>query len=142
MRKSALTLAAVAVAALSASGAGAGDVKVRITAGAHVMTATFLDNATTRALVARFPLTLPMMDLYGREMVYRFAEPLPAHETATSGYEVGDIVYWTPRHSFVLMYEQNGERISDLQKIGRIDSGVDAFKRTGDIQVTFELMDR
>ena len=40
------------------------------------------------------------------------------------------------------MYEQNGERISSMQKIGRIDSGVEVFKRTGDINVTFELMDK
>lgn len=115
-------------------------IKVKVTAGEHVLIATFLDNATTRALIAKFPLTVPMMDLYSREMCYRFPDALPANEAKTSGYEVGDIVYWTPRHSFVIMYEQNSERISNLQKIGRIDSGVEIFKRTGDIHVTFELM--
>jgi hypothetical protein len=104
------------------------------------MTATLLDNATSRALVAKFPLTVPMMNLYGRELVYRFPAPLPANETSTSGYEVGDIVYWTPRHSFVLMYAQNGERISNLQKIGRIDSGVEALSTMRDVEVTFELI--
>ncbi|MBJ9974142.1 hypothetical protein IAE35_01140 [Pseudomonas sp. S75] len=118
----------------------AGTFKVKVTAGQHVLTATFIDNATSRALAARFPLTVPMMDLYSREVVYRFPEALPANETSTSGYDVGDIVYWTPRHSFVIMYEQNGERISNLQKVGRIDSGVEVFKRTGDIDVTFELL--
>ncbi len=83
-----------------------------------------------------------MMDLYGRELVYRFPDALPADEATTSGYEVGDVVYWTPRHSLVLMYEQNGEVISNLQKIGRINSGIEAFKRTGNINVTFELMDK
>ncbi|EPF9964523.1 cyclophilin-like fold protein [Escherichia albertii] len=57
------------------------------------MTATFYDNATTRTLVSRFPLTLPMEDLYGREMCYRFPDALPANEMQTSGYEVGDVVY-------------------------------------------------
>jgi hypothetical protein len=141
MRKAALlTLAVMAVA--SASAAAAKDIKVRITAGAHIMTATLLDNATTRALIAKLPLTVPMTDLYGRELVYRFPDPLPADEAATSGYAVGDIVYWTPRHSFVIMYEQNGEIISNLQKIGRIDSGVEAFKRTGSVSVTFDLIDK
>ena len=95
-----------------------------------------------RALIAQFPLTLPMTDLYRREMVYRFPNALPANETNTSGYAVGDIVYWTPRHSFVIMYEQNGEIISNLQKIGRIESGVEIFKRTGNINVTFELINK
>ena len=143
MPKTALLAAAcMAMLAMAASMADAKDIKVRITAGQHRMTATFLDNATTRALVARFPLTVPMTDLYGREVVYRFPDALPAEEATTSGYEVGDVVYWTPRHSFVIMYAQNGERISNLQKIGRIDTGVEVFKRIGNIDVTFELMDK
>lgn len=117
-------------------------IKVKVTAGTQVMTASFEDNATSRALISQFPLTVPMQDLYSREMCYRFPNALPANEARTSGYEVGDIVYWTPRHSFVIMYEQNGERIGSLQKIGRIDSGVEIFKNTGDINVTFELMDK
>lgn len=141
MPKTALiTVGSLAVAAMATSLAEAKDYKVRIRAGNHTLTATFQDNATARALVARFPLTVPMKDLYGRELVYRFAHPLPADETTTSGYEMGDIVYWTPRHSFVLMYAQNGERISDLQMIGRIDSDVEALKGIGDVMVTFELI--
>jgi hypothetical protein len=35
------------------------------------------------------------------------------------------------------MYAQNGEHFS-MQKIGRIDSGVEVFKNTGNINVTFE----
>ncbi|MCC6211553.1 MAG: hypothetical protein IT513_10970 [Burkholderiales bacterium] len=132
-----LTVLPMSVMAAENKGGG---IKVKVTAGPHVLTATFIDNATSRALIARFPLTVPMKDLYSREVVYRFPDALPANETRTSGYEVGDIVYWAPRHSFVIMYEQNGERISNLQKIGRIDSGVEIFKRTGDIDVTFELL--
>ena len=90
-------------------------------------------------LVARFPLTIPMMDLYDREMCYRFPEALPADEARRSGYEVGDIAYWAPRHSFVIFYEQNGEIIGNLQKIGRIHSGVDLFARTGDTDVTLNF---
>lgn len=138
------TLALIAALPISVAASGndgrSPGIKVKVTAGMHVLTATFIDNPTSRALIARFPLTVPMMDLYSRELVYRFPEALPAHETGISGYDVGDIVYWAPRHSFVIMYEQNMERISNLQKIGRIDSNVEIFKRTGDIDVTFELM--
>lgn len=135
----AVSIAAFPMAAMGAENDGRG-IKVKVTAGSHVLTATFIDNATTRALIAKFPLTVPMMDRYARELVYRFPDALPANETGTSGYDVGDIVYWAPRHSFVIMYAQNGERISDLQKIGRIDSRVEIFARTGDIDVTFELV--
>lgn len=139
------TLAAMLMAALPMSimaedGGGHGRIRVKVSAGKHVLMASFIDNATTRALIAKFPLTVPMMDLYSRELVYRFPEALPANETRTSDYEVGDIVYWAPRHSFVIMYAQNGERISDLQKLGRIESGVEALSRTGSTDVRFELL--
>ncbi|WP_174866507.1 cyclophilin-like fold protein [Pectobacterium polaris] len=134
-----LALASLTAVSFSSMAADAEGIKVKITAGDQTMTATFYDNATTRALVSRFPLTLAMEDLYGREMCYRFPDALPANETQTSGYEVGDIVYWPPRHSFVIMYEQNGERISNLQKVGHIHSGVGIFRHTGNTDVTFEI---
>lgn len=118
------------------------EVKVKITVGNQALTATLIDNATTRRLIDKFPLTVPMMNLYSREMCYRFPESLPANEARTSGYEIGDISYWTPRHSFVVFYKQNGEVISNLQKIGRIDSGVEIFEKTGDVDVTFELLSK
>ncbi len=134
-----MLVAALPMSVMAAEGGGGG-IKVKVTAGKHVLTATFIDNATTRALVAKFPLTVPMMDLYSRELVYRLPEALPANEKRTSGYDVGDIVYWAPRHSFVIMYAQNGERISELQKVGRIDAGVEMLGRTGNTDVTFELL--
>lgn len=136
-------LAAVLVLlfAAIAPAADSGEIKVKVTVGDRTLTATFIDNATSRQLVSMFPLTIPMMDLYSREMCYRFRDALPANEPQTSGYEVGEIWYWTPRHSFVIFYEQNGEVISNLQKIGRIDSGVDLFKSTGNLDVTFEVVE-
>lgn len=129
-------------ATISAGESGeAKGIQIKITVGNQVRTATLIDNATTRNLISRFPLTVPMQDLYSRELVYRFPEPLPANEAQTSGYEVGDISYWTPRHSFVIFYRQNGEVISNLQKIGRIDSGVEIFSQTGNTQVSFALLD-
>lgn len=76
-------------------------------------------NATGRAIRSKLPLKLKMADLYGRELCYRFGSPLPTDNVAYTGYEVGEIVYWPPRHSFVIMYAQNGEMF-DMQKIGKI----------------------
>lgn len=125
-----------------AMAAGKNEIKIKISAGGQALSATLIDNATSRALISKFPLSIPMRDLYSREMCHHFEEPLPASEVETSGYEIGDIIYWTPRHSFVIMYEQNGERINNLQKIGRIESGVELFKTTGDIEITLELADK
>ena len=111
--------------------------KMRITVNDRILTATLEDNVTTRAIVQRLPMTLPMMDLYGREMCYRFPEALPTDNAHTRGYEVGEIVYYPPMHSFVIMYRQNGERFQ-MQSIGRIDDGVGIFDGIGNVEVRFE----
>lgn len=117
-----------------------GDVRIRITVGEQELTATLIDNATTRAIVDMLPMTLPMMDLYSREMCYRFPEDLPAEEAEYNSFDVGDISYWTPWHSFVIVYAESGEAIDNLQRIGTVDSGVEFFSTTGDTNVTFELL--
>jgi hypothetical protein len=116
------------------------NMKIKITVGNKALTAIFYDNPTARSIVAKLPLTLPLQDLYNREMCYHFSEALPADNVQTTGYEVGEIIYWPPRHSFVIMYEQNGERFG-MQKIGRVESGVEIFKNRGDVSVTLEAIE-
>lgn len=116
------------------------DVKIKITAGGNEVIAELEDNATTRALIEKLPMTLPMMDLYGREMCYRFNESLPTENLRSDGYSVGDLAYWVPGHSFVILYKQNGENF-ERQHLGHIDSGVDIFDGIGDVEVTFEVME-
>ncbi|MDR3363269.1 MAG: SUMF1/EgtB/PvdO family nonheme iron enzyme [Desulfovibrio sp.] len=114
--------------------------KIQITiANNTALTATLLDNATARAFFEKLPLTIPLTDLYSREMCYHFPEALPTDNVVETGYEVGEIIYWPPRHSFVIMYAQNGERFS-MQKIGRIDAGVSMFEKTGDVTVTVSIL--
>lgn len=115
------------------------EVRVKITVNGESMYAVLEDNATTRAIVAQMPVTLPMMDLYGREMCYRYgAYALPTENMRSDRYEVGDIAYWAPGGSLVILYEQNGERF-ERQHLGHIESGVEIFKNTGDVNVTFEV---
>ncbi len=116
------------------------DVKIKITVGDTELTATLENNATTRALIDQMPMTLPMMDLYGREMCYRYgAYALPTDHLRSDSYEIGDIAYWAPGGSLVILYAQNGERF-ERQHLGRIDSGVELFETTGDANVSFELV--
>lgn len=113
--------------------------QIRIRVGSHELTATLQDNATTRAFMDMLPITLPMLDLYGREMCYRFPDALPTDDVNTCGYEVGEIVYYPPMHSFVILYAQNGERFS-MQKLGKVDAGVDVFDGIGDTEVSFSVL--
>ncbi|CAG9890680.1 hypothetical protein BOVA514_1764 [Bacteroides ovatus] len=111
--------------------------KMRITVNGHTLTATLENNVTAQAFAAKLPITLPMMDLYGREMCYRFPKALPTDNARTRGYEVGEIVYYPPMHSFVIMYEQNGEHFQ-MQSIGRVEGNVGIFDGIGDVDVRFE----
>lgn len=104
------------------------------------LSATLLNNATTRAFVEKLPVTLPMLDLYNRELCYRFPKALPTDDVNTCGYEIGEIVYYPPMHSFVILFAQNREQFS-MQKLGRINSGVSTFNNIGNVDVTFELVD-
>lgn len=115
------------------------NIKIRITVGATELYAELENNATTSALIEQMPMTLPMQDLYGREMCYRYgADALPTDELRSDRYEVGDIVYWPPSGSLVILYAQNGEQFA-RQHLGNIESGVEIFETTGDIDVTFDI---
>lgn len=131
--------AASVSAAATAPSAAKNDIRIKITVGDKALTATLEDNPTTRVLLKKLPLTLPMEDLYRREMCFHFDEALPAINVRNRSYELGEIIYWPPRHSFVIMYRQNGEQFA-MQHIGRVDSGVEIFAKTGNVDVTFELM--
>ena len=107
----------------------------------QTLTATFDDNATTRALVEMMPMTLPMLDLYGDEMCYRFTgNPLPTDNVQYYLHKKGEIFYWPPGPSFVIRYIETDEYL-DIQHIGQVDSGVDVLNGIGNINMTFELID-
>ncbi|MDR3284073.1 MAG: hypothetical protein LBS97_02715, partial [Treponema sp.] len=48
-----------------------GNVKITINDN-KALTATLIDNSTSRAIIAKLPLTIPLTDLYAREMCYHF----------------------------------------------------------------------
>lgn len=113
--------------------------QITITVGDTILNAVLEKNATTDALVEQMPLTLSMLDLYGREMCYRYgAGALPTDTLRSDGYQVGDIAYWPPRGSLVILYAQNGEQF-ERQHLGHISEGVEVFETTGDTEVTFSL---
>ena len=117
------------------------EIKVKITVGDTELTAVLENNSTTQALVEQMPMTLPMMDLYGREMCYRYGGgALPTDSLRSDRYEVGDLAYWPPAGSLVILYKQNGEEF-ERQHLGHIDEGVDVFSGIGDVDVTFELLE-
>ena len=111
---------------------------VSITADRHTVLARLYDNEAGRALWDMLPLTLPMMNLYGREMCYRFGRGgLPDGDASETSYSIGDISYWPPAGSLVILYEQNGEDF-EQQPIGHIDEDISFFFGMPDTDIRFD----
>lgn len=128
----------IAMVTPNAEQKGAG-IPIKIQAGDKVWYGTLEDNATTKALVKQFPLTVKMENLYDREMCYRMGEgALPVTATRDDNYEVGDIIYWPPRGSLVILYKQNGERFT-RQFLGRVTGDLSAFAKGEDMTLTWDI---
>lgn len=103
------------------------------------LTASFEDNATARELISRMPFTINMDNLYSREMCHRYGHGgLPIDDARDRNYKVGDISYWPPMGSLVILYEQNGE-VFEQQRIGHVGSDVSFFSNLGSAQATFAI---
>ena len=131
---------ASAAAATSDKNAAAGSIKLKITAKDKTLTAVMENNSTVQAFAKKLPVTLKMENLYNREMCYHYGNgAFPVGTLRSDRYEVGDIIYWPPRGSFVILYLQNGEEF-ERQHMGRINGNVDFFRNAGDMDVTFEIL--
>lgn len=135
MRK--ILFALVIVFLVLCSSAYADEMRVKISVNNKVLHAVLDDNATSRAIYNKLPLKLFMQDLYSREMCYHFDESFKTENLRSDNYEVGDLIYWPPMHSFVILYRQNGEKFR-RQHLGKVLSGVEIFETTGDAEVLFE----
>ena len=54
-----------------------------------------------------------------------------------AGYAIGDISYWPPAGSLVILYKQNGE-VFEQQPIGHTDDDISFFDGMPDTDITFE----
>ncbi|MBW4421689.1 MAG: hypothetical protein KME13_21115 [Myxacorys californica WJT36-NPBG1] len=114
--------------------------KINIKVGDKAVTATLIDNPTTRDFVSLLPLTLTMNDLFGREKFAHLPRAISEEGKRTKTYEIGDIIYWSPGPDVAIYYRHDGEEIPDpgIITIGKIDAGVEAFNVPGSIDVTIE----
>ncbi|MFF3378657.1 cyclophilin-like fold protein [Streptomyces sp. NPDC002680] len=118
--------------------------RIRLTAGETVLDATLDDNATARDFASLLPLTLRMNDLFKREKYGHLPRSLAAGGEPRSGYEIGDIAYWSPGPDIAVFYAHDGQSIPDpgIIVLGEIGSGADALKKyDGTVDVTIEAVD-
>ena len=136
----ALSLAMALVLNNAPCSADSSSMKIRLTVGDKVLTATLIDSKTTRDFISLLPLTLTLKDYAGTEKISDLPKRLST-EGAPSGSDpsVGDITYYAPWGNLAIFYRDFGYS-SGLVILGKIDSGKEAFNVPGSVRVTIELI--
>jgi hypothetical protein len=116
------------------------NVKIKIKVNNTTFTANLYDNKTTKALIARFPMTVMMTELNGNEKYYYFPENLPVKNTEQPDMiHTGDIMLYSS-DCLVLFYKTFSTSYSYV-RLGSIPdpSLLVSELGTGKITVTFSL---
>ena len=112
--------------------------KIRIKIEGRTLTATLLDNETSRDFASLIPLTLTLTDYAQTEKTSDLPRKLSTKGTPPgSDPSAGDIAYYAPWGNLALYYK-DFEYSSGLVKLGRLDSGVDTLRQAGPLKVTIE----
>ncbi len=65
---------------------------VEVQIGSKIFTAKLFDNASSRALLARMPMTLTMSELNGNEKYYQMPNRLPTNSQDVRTIKTGDLM--------------------------------------------------
>jgi hypothetical protein len=105
------------------------------------LTATLIDNETTRDFVTLLPLTLTMNDLFGREKYGHLPRAISDDGERKYTYEVGQLIYWSPGPDVAIFYRHDGQTIPrpGIIVIGKVDAGVETLDITGSVEVKIEV---
>lgn len=115
--------------------------KIRLSGGNTVLTATMLDNETSRDFISMLPLVVTFKDYAGTEKITYLPRRLSS-KGAPAGTDpsVGDIAYYAPWGNIAIFYQDFGFS-EGLIKLGYIDSGIEEFAgKDVDFAVTIETV--
>jgi hypothetical protein len=114
--------------------------KIKIIIGDSTLSATLVDNPTTKDLVSLLPLDLKLDDYAGTEKVSYLSKKLSTQD-APSGYDpaIGDITYYSPWGNLAIFYKDFGYA-SGLIHLGKIDGGIEVLNTSNSLNVTIELI--
>ena len=114
-------------------------VKLKISVGTHIFTATLYNNATATAFKARLPITVSMRDLNGNEKYFDLPNNLPSDASNPGTIRTGDLMIYGS-NTLVLFYKTFSTSYS-YTRLGRIDNplGLSAALGAGSAIITYEL---
>lgn len=99
---------------------------ITITAGDVVMTGTLNDTQVAQDFAAMLPVTLPWFRNSGIEYISELSAPLTETGPFYTDVQPGDIVYYNPRDSITIIYEETSS-VPTLTEMGEITSDLSVF---------------
>ncbi len=113
--------------------------KLKISVGSNVFTATLNNNATATAFRATLPITINMSELNGNEKYFDLSYSLPTNASNPGTIQTGDLMMYGA-NTLVLFYKTFSTSYN-YTRLGRIDnpSGLAAILGSGNVTVTFDL---
>lgn len=130
----------LAVLAATSAGAETETMKIRIDMGGNEITATLIDNATSRDFASLLPLKLKLED-YGETEKIGYLPRKLSTDGAPPGSDpaVGDVSYYTPWGNLAL-FRKDFRYSTGLINLGRIISGLEELNVAGPAEVTIDLV--
>lgn len=112
--------------------------KLKITIGSAVFTATLQDNATTTAFKKLLPMTISMTEHAGNEKYYSLPNSLPTNSFNPKTIQNGDLMLYGSQ-TLVLFYKSFSTSYN-YTRLGKIDNttGLASALGSGNVTVTFE----
>ena len=135
-----LAASVVAVLAVTSADAETDGMKIRIRMNGNEVTATLIDNATSRDFASLLPLTLKLED-YGETEKIGYLPRKLSTEGAPPGSDpsVGDVSYYAPLGNLAI-FRRDFRYSSWLIKLGKVDTGMEALNVPGSVKVTIDLI--
>jgi hypothetical protein len=121
-----------------------GSVRITMTVGGRVATASLADTRAGRRLAAMLPFTVDMQDPFGQAKSGPLPSALPVAGTAREFHPVtGAIYYWPDGGDLAVFYDSFGQAVPPpgLVHLGSVDTGLDAIASRGDVTVTIQQAD-
>lgn len=131
----------VLVCATCAVAQPAKPMKIRITDGTQVLTATLEDSAPAADFASMLPLSLTLEDYAAKEKIaYLPRKLVTTGAPAGIDPDVADIAYYAPWGNLAIYYRDAGFD-KGLVRLGRLDGGVAALQRLARTGVRIERID-
>jgi flavodoxin len=100
---------------------------ITITVGDTEMTAVLNDSKAAQEFKNSLPTTVSMTRMGEHEYYGSLETPLTETENLQTGYEIGDLAFWTPGDLFAVYFDEPEEAPSGLMILGNITSDMSIF---------------